>query len=180
MRAIGILFLIAAGVPALLVGMVFASTPSSCVEREATTEDRPLLPTVDALLRQAAPSGGTLTLAVSEAQATALAARAVAAQGLPVSEVRVRFCPDRQTEVFGRVTLLGWPMDAQVRADIDASGAEARARVSTLRVGALPASLTSWLTDLVPGGASRDLPLPPGATVRIEDGRAVISGALRR
>ena len=36
-----------------------------------------------------------------------------------------------------------------------------------------------FMAGLLLGGTSRDLPLPPGATVRIEDGRAVLSGRLR-
>lgn len=178
MRIFGIGLLGVFAVVALLAGMTLLGTPRACVERASTTEDRPIAPSWDALLQQAVVARST-SIVVSEAQATALAARAVEAQRLPVSAVRVTFCPDGLADLAGRVTLLGWSVDAMVRAGVDASAAPPRARITGLRVGALPALFTNWLTDLLVGATGRELPVPAGAGVRIEDGRAVVTGSLR-
>lgn len=178
MRIFGIGLLVVFGGIALLAGMTFLGTPRACVERASTTEDRQVVPTWDALLRQAAVARSTL-IVVSEAQATALAARAVEAQRLPVSAVRVTFCPDGLADIAARVTLLGWSVDALVRTGVDASASPPQAHVTGLRVGALPALLTTWMTEILVGSGGRDLPVPAGATVRIEDGRAVVSGTVR-
>jgi hypothetical protein len=71
-------------------------------------------------------------------------------------------------------------VDTLARAAIDTSGAQPRARIADVKVGAVPSLLTSSLAGMVLGSATNDLPLPPGATVRIEDGRAVISGRIPR
>ncbi len=178
MRIFGIGLLGVFAVMALLAGMTLLGTPHACVERASTTEDRPVAASWDVLVQQATVARST-SIVVSEVQATALAARAVEAQRLPVSAVRVTFCPDGLADLAGRVTLFGWSVDAMVRAGVDSAASPPRARITGLRVGALPALFTNWMTDLLVGATGRDLPVPPGASVRVEDGRAVVSGTVR-
>jgi len=169
-----------AGGASLLVGMVLLGTPRPCVDRAAPTgADAAFTADWVAFARQAA-TGGAASIAVTEVQATALASRSIAANGLPMSDVRVFFCADGHAEVAGRVSFRGWSVAVLAAGGIDTTTAPPRVGVTSVRAGALPGVLTSWVLGLVPGGASRELPLPAGASIRIEDGRAVITGTLPR
>jgi len=166
------------GVPAVLAGMAALGTPTTCVDREAAPAAAPALDWV-ALARQAA-AGGTPTLAVSEAQATAMVNRSLAGSDLPVTDVRVFFCPEGHAEIAGRVTISGWTVDALMEAGVDNAAVPPAVEVQGVRVGSVPGALTSWVAGLLPEGGRSELPLPAGATVRIEDGRAVVTGGIPR
>lgn len=177
MRLFGIVLLLLVGVPALLVGLATLGTPSPCVDRDSAAA-APSTFDFAALLRQAA-TGGSASVAISEAQATAMTRVALARSSeLPVTDVQLFFCPDGHAEVTGRVTVAGWSFDTLVEAQVDSTAAPPAVEARALRVGRLPSGFTSWLLVLAPGGARRELPLPPGASLRIEDGRAVLSGGL--
>jgi len=180
-RLFAILPLLMVAAPMLLGGMALLGTPSACVDRTVAPDAaaEPLAARWDAFVQQAA-TGGATSFEVTEAQATALAAEWAAEQTLPISDLRVTFCPDGQADVAARITMFGWSVDTLARAAIDTSGAQPRARIADVKVGAVPSLLTSSLAGMVLGSATNDLPLPPGATVRIEDGRAVISGRIPR
>lgn len=181
MRLLAILPLLMVAAPMLLGGMALLGTPSACVDRTVAPDAsaEPLAARWDAFVQQAA-TGGATSFEVTEAQATALASQWAADQTLPISDVRVIFCADGQADVATRITVLGWSMDALARAAIDTSGTQPRARIASVQVGGLPSLFTSSLAGMVLGSAANDLPLPPGATVKIEDGRAVISGRVPR
>ena len=181
MRLLAILPLLLVATPMVLAGLALLGTPSACVDRAVAADaaSEPLAARWDAFVQQAA-TGGATSFEVTEAQATALASQWAAEQTLPISDVRVIFCPDGQADVATRITMFGWSVDALARAAIDTSGTEPRARIASVQVGGVPSMLTSSLAGMVLGSAMNDLPLPPGATVKIEDGRAVISGRLPR
>ncbi|MGE3857571.1 MAG: hypothetical protein AB7G21_11515 [Dehalococcoidia bacterium] len=178
MRLSLILLLLFFGVPAALAGMAALGTPTPCVDRTAAAADAPALDWV-ALAKQAA-AGGTPTLTVTEAQATAMARQSLSGGEVPVTDVRVFFCPDGHAEVAGRVTLSGWTFNALLEAGIDSAVAPPMVEVRGVRVGSVPGVLTSWVVGLMPEGGRSELPLPAGAQVRIEDGRAVLTGGLPR
>lgn len=171
-------FFLALSATALAGFLVFSGAPSPCVDRAidpAPESDQALQANWLALL-QGVAGGETVTLSITEEQASVLGEGYLRGRDVPAEDVRVHFCPDGTTEVTGTLKLLGLKSDVRARGYLDTTGTQPRVEIESVDAGRFPSSLSRHLLNTVMD-EERVLTLPLAVNINeleVTNGEAIV------
>ena len=159
--------------------LMASGTPAPCVDRSV---DPPPPPTGQleanwlAVGEQVA-SGQTVPVQVNEDEATTLAAGYLDARNVPVSNLRIYFCPDGTAEATGKVGTLGFDSNVLIKGRLDVTGSEPTIEIDEVHAGNFPSFLAKHAVNmLVDQHDARTLPLVEHVrAIEYHDGYAVVT-----
>ncbi|HEX5370506.1 MAG TPA: hypothetical protein VFY10_13920 [Dehalococcoidia bacterium] len=159
--------------------LMASGTPAPCVDRSVD----PAPPSTGNLetdwfdVGQQVANGQTIQLQVNEDEATTIAAGYLDAKNVPVSDLRVYFCPDGTAEATGRVGTLGVDSNVLIKGRLNIQGSEPAIEIDEVHAGNFPSFLAKHVVNLlVDQHDARTLPLVQHiSAIEYHDGEATVT-----
>ncbi len=119
----------------------------------------------------------TVTLWITEAEASSKAREHVIDEDIPVDDIRIYFCDDGTGQIAGRVEALGVDAEFVVTGSLDVSGDRPVLTIDSIDIGRVPDFVSDAVFDVILNEGDRTLELDENLTeVRISDGLIRITG----
>jgi hypothetical protein len=176
--ALSSIFFLGVTATALAGFLVLTGAPKPCIDRAMT----PAPPPNEALqanwenVAERVGAGEAVALSVTEEQATMLATEHLRDKDVPITDLRIVFCPDGTTEAVGKVMVAGLNSDVLVKGYLDVEGEQPTVEVESIRAGNLPNFVAQGLLDLLwEGEEARTLPVSLNIlSIEVNSGEAIV------
>jgi len=131
--------------------LILTGKPKACVDRAVNPAPPPSqeLQANWQQMRAQVAAGQTISLAVTELQATSRGVEYLDESDVPVDDFVIHFCPDHSAEAQGRIDVLGLGSNVLVKGRLDVSGEKPRVKLDSFKAGNFPSFIAKRAVQLL-------------------------------